>query len=183
MALKQYRSTMFLAYLVLPGLLASCTIADGTDGDDSAELADHVRVHPDSVVWANQCGVRYSLSQSTSILFVSQSGLRADISVTAVSDGSMPGITSINFAVFAEVDPTPLADNQNAAGQLTQQTQSGLSTDPPVSASATWANPTQFQNGNLCTAAVTSNMFVNYTNAPTCRIRASTTYPTCVTNH
>jgi hypothetical protein len=102
----QYRSTVFLVCVVMPGLLASCTIADGTDGDDSAELADHVRVHPDSVVRANQCGVGYLLSQSTSILFVAQSGLRADISATAVIDGTISGITSIDFAVSAEVDPT-----------------------------------------------------------------------------
>jgi hypothetical protein len=90
MAFHPCRATVLVACIAMPGLLASCAIADGPESDDRderAERADPVQVHPASVVFANQCGVRYSISQSTSILFVSQSGLRADVSATARSSG------------------------------------------------------------------------------------------------
>lgn len=180
MAFKQYCSTASLACMMIPGLLASCAVAGG---DDTAALDDSVLVHPDSVIRANQCGVGYTISQSTTILSVSGSGLRAQTSATAVIDGTIAGITSVTFVESAEVDPTALADNQTPASARTLKVQPGLSTDPAVSATATWLNATQFNNADLCTAKVTSSMFVNYSDGTNCPIRLSTTYPTCETNH
>ena len=181
MATRRSPARAFLGCVVMLNLMASCMVTTDTDGTtDQVEAADNL-TQPNSVVASGAlCGLNYSISHSTGVAVVSQSSLVVVSTSSAVINGTMPGIVAVAHVDSGEVDPTALADNQTPVTSFASQVQQGLASDPPVTSTTTWMNPTQFSNASLCTATASTFIQVTFSVGPKCSIRHTTSFPSCV---
>lgn len=169
-----------LGGLVMLTLIGACMVTTSTDDTAEPSQAADSLIQPASEIKGSDCGVDYTFTHHTGVVFVSQSSLQVVSTSIAVANGSRSGIISVTHVDSGEVDPTALADNQTPETSFTLQAELGLVSDPPVTSTTTWRNPTQFSNANLCTAIATSFLVVRFSDSPNCSIRRSTSFPSCV---